>query len=538
MPPLSSGASDTEGLINTELQLQNNRYLFSRNAAGSGIVNIIKINTSNQVEFGDGTVLDSIGSVPPGAAFVVASDAGSIIRTQAENMNVTYGNLVLLCDGTADDVQIQAALDAIPSGGGTVFLSSGTFNISASIKIPTGAVLMGNGASTVLSATSGITADTDFGSTAYYVIRNKTTAGDSDFRITNLKCDMTNKDVAGAHCIHIHNSDHFMIDHCWTNFGNDGVAVTTGNDWIVSSNICENHSNCALDTWWTSRRGVFSNNTVNGGGGLYGVLVTGLTTADAATTTQEIRVIGNHINNVANVGIWLQGGLVSGGGSEGVTQDCVVDGNIIENVTAFHGIRLSAGSRHVVSNNIIKTIYKNGILFDGELAASGASSDCLIANNIIVDTSVEGSGIRAAIHLADTGADRNILVGNIFRGSNHSYSIDIAANADSNIVHSNQLTGTVAGLRNLGTSNNIHNNTVWISENYGTSTQSGTGSTTSFNIAHGLSTTPTSWSVTANNAATVGAHYVTADSTNLTVVYANPPASGSNNLTWKWQAQV
>jgi hypothetical protein len=39
-----------------------------------------------------------------------------------------------VCDGTADQVQIQAALDALPATGGKVELSSGTFNISSSCR--------------------------------------------------------------------------------------------------------------------------------------------------------------------------------------------------------------------------------------------------------------------------------------------------------------------------------------------------------------------------------------------------------------------
>jgi parallel beta-helix repeat protein len=39
------------------------------------------------------------------------------------------------CDGTSDDVQIQAAIDALPANGGEVVLLPGTYNITATIKI-------------------------------------------------------------------------------------------------------------------------------------------------------------------------------------------------------------------------------------------------------------------------------------------------------------------------------------------------------------------------------------------------------------------
>ena len=45
------------------------------------------------------------------------------------------------CDGVADDVQIQAALDVLPTG--VVYLSSGTFNLAAAPTITTGNALRG-----------------------------------------------------------------------------------------------------------------------------------------------------------------------------------------------------------------------------------------------------------------------------------------------------------------------------------------------------------------------------------------------------------
>jgi lysophospholipase L1-like esterase len=72
---------------------------------------------------------------------------------------------------------------------------------------------------------------------------------------------------------------------------------------------------------------------------------------------------------------------------------------------------------------------------------------------------------------------------------------------------------------------------------YGSSTQSGDGSTTTFNIAHGLGTTPTYWDVVAASSAGAGITYITADATNLIVHYTLPPASGTNNLIFKYTAK-
>lgn len=62
-----------------------------------------------------------------------------------------------VCDGTADDVQIQAALDALPSAGGTVHLTEGTFIIATSININKSSITFeGSGWSTVVKAKVGL----------------------------------------------------------------------------------------------------------------------------------------------------------------------------------------------------------------------------------------------------------------------------------------------------------------------------------------------------------------------------------------------
>lgn len=75
-----------------------------------------------------GDVSDLQGLVPGGMPWVVvaASTAPPAVRTKAD----------YLCDGTADDVQIQAAITAAKVlGGGIVQLTGGTFNLAATLSI-------------------------------------------------------------------------------------------------------------------------------------------------------------------------------------------------------------------------------------------------------------------------------------------------------------------------------------------------------------------------------------------------------------------
>jgi len=64
---------------------------------------------------------------------VAASDAPAHAKAQAD----------YVCDGTADNVEIQAAIDALPSGGGKVVLSEGKFILTSKITAGAGVSIIG-----------------------------------------------------------------------------------------------------------------------------------------------------------------------------------------------------------------------------------------------------------------------------------------------------------------------------------------------------------------------------------------------------------
>jgi len=68
---------------------------------------------------------------------VAASDSSA-----ADKASAAY-----VCDGVNDHVEIQAALNALPSSGGVVLLSSGTYNCAGIIAPKAGSTLMGEGES-------------------------------------------------------------------------------------------------------------------------------------------------------------------------------------------------------------------------------------------------------------------------------------------------------------------------------------------------------------------------------------------------------
>lgn len=90
--------------------------------------------------------LDTVGTI---TLAVAADDASDASKERAD----------YVCDGTEDDVQIQAAIDALPSGGGLVTLSEGTFNIATSIELASYTQLKGCGWSTQLKAVASLDSD-------------------------------------------------------------------------------------------------------------------------------------------------------------------------------------------------------------------------------------------------------------------------------------------------------------------------------------------------------------------------------------------
>lgn len=76
--------------------------------------------------------LDLTGALTVGGKDVGSLGRGITFLVAASNANASViASADYVCDGTADDVQINAAITALPSGGGTVVLSEGNFTISA-----------------------------------------------------------------------------------------------------------------------------------------------------------------------------------------------------------------------------------------------------------------------------------------------------------------------------------------------------------------------------------------------------------------------
>lgn len=92
----------------------------------------------------------------PNTALVVASDAPATDRVMAARAQQYYGSRIQICNGSDDDVKINAALSALvglPCGNGKLILSAGSFSINDPIVMPDNYItIQGEGFSTLIDA--------------------------------------------------------------------------------------------------------------------------------------------------------------------------------------------------------------------------------------------------------------------------------------------------------------------------------------------------------------------------------------------------
>lgn len=109
--PIGTNALSANAVNDTKIRLRNDQYLRGRNAAGSGDVDIIKVNASDEIEFPSGTL--------SGASFADDSIAGTKIRL-ANNQYLRGRNAL----GSADVDLLKV------DGGNVIQLGNGTNTVN------------------------------------------------------------------------------------------------------------------------------------------------------------------------------------------------------------------------------------------------------------------------------------------------------------------------------------------------------------------------------------------------------------------------
>lgn len=257
-----------------------------------------------------------------------------------------------LCDGTADEVEIKAAISALPSGGGEILLLDGTYNISSSIAISkANVVLRGSGPSTVLKRMFNLTSS-----------NGVVACSASNCCIRSMNVDGNKVDYSS--------DDNRAIYASQSATGIEIDDVIAKNSYIgiaLSGMAGGRMSNCTVQT--TSARGVFisgasgivlDGNFISGNGG------NGIT----VERTEDIHILGNTISNTIDAGIAIDMESKRG----------IISGNTCDQPRDRESI-IIYGAAFVVTGNVV-----------GSISLGSGSKSNIVAHNILTSKDVSNSG--------------------------------------------------------------------------------------------------------------------------------------------------
>ncbi len=169
------------------------------------------------------SVISGLGSLGA-TCWVVANDAKAEVKAFAQKLQAS-GYPAWVCDGVNDQAQIQAAIDALPAGGGQVLLLEGTYVFAAIVTPTSNVTISGQGMSTKIEAPAG----GDYAFATMFLI-----SGVNDVHITDMSFDCLKRvsyavQILNSARIYIENID---VDDTW----DDGMSIEGGSTYVTVSN--------------------------------------------------------------------------------------------------------------------------------------------------------------------------------------------------------------------------------------------------------------------------------------------------------------
>ena len=249
-----------------------------------------------------------------------------------------------VCDGTADNVQINAAIASMAATGGTIWLGPGTFVLAASIDMTgkPGIQILGTPASIIdaTAITVGLLIDYDDGT-------GWATGGNFELRGFTLRRTSTNGSSIGIKILTTGNGDWGVIDHLWV-YGFDKCIAALGvGTWPTHSSTGQvSITNCQIGQWSDVNRTSY---------GLY------------ITRAIEFAVLHNNFSSFTQAGIY----------AERLDSSVIKDNIIISGNNYFGGTNPQYGIKFnptasdqlivdvEISGNAIENTYQWAIDIDG-----------------------------------------------------------------------------------------------------------------------------------------------------------------------------
>jgi len=291
---------------------------------------------------------------------------------------VSFGALVQICDGTADEVEINAALSALPGEGGKLTLLGGDFNIAAPIVVSTNVALEGVNTPyyTPLGVGTSIV-NSGIGTDAIQL------TGDHD-----ITCSVRNLMISGSGAtgngITIEKCDNFILDNVIIdNVGAIGVEAL--GCWIGKIQNCEIRHN-----------------------GSYGISLN-LSGADSCTA---IDIKNCHLGANTTYDLYIFDAFVINVNNNHFEHYTSTETFIYEQDSTVDVVNNTLSSSNAGTNLIV--INGGGVLLDGNTFGGAHASGIQVggASIRIVNNSMYLGATTEEIHLIDTTA-RAVISGNI-----------------------------------------------------------------------------------------------------------------------------
>jgi len=317
-----------------------------------------------------------------GAYNLLSKSVATIVVAASNSKNKEKADYV--CDGTADEEEINAAINALPSSGGTVLLLEGTYNVASPITIlSSNVVLAGVGHATKLFLTNGANChvvEVGDGSSpiSNCVVRDLQVDGNKDNQTSTMKgiylhgepgAKVTNSAVINCY-----------VHDCYKY----GIYVYLADYCKIVNNICENTVLWGIHTS-NSRYDEIIGNLCNSCGSGIGVASSGNL------------VVGNICYSCSPYyGLGILGAY-----------DCVVVGNIVQG-SGSDGINLYNAYRCVVVGNKSRDNGGYGI----NISNSGCNQNLIGKNHLTGNTagSLNDAGTDTVIGVYDTANNNDNVV--------------------------------------------------------------------------------------------------------------------------------
>ncbi len=343
------------------------------------------------------------------------------------------------CSGTqttgGDEVTINAAIDALATTGGAVYLLEGTYWITDMIKVRSNVAIIGAGAGTVISLKNSATLNN------YGVINNyDTTNGNTNILLSNFRIDGNKANNAGLdqYGVCFYKVTCSKIDKLWVeNMWRVGVYLySSSNNNTILNNDIQNNRDGGITLYGANNNTLSGNNIQSNG--LYGILF--------YSSNSNNTISGNNIQNNSSHGIYfntnnnntLSGNNIQNNGGNGISlyssNNNTLSGNNIQSNSQY-GILFSVSKNHTLSGNNIQSngshsiyIYNasnnntisGNIIYDnggtGSLDGVYIKTNCdnnLLSSNLLYDSA---GGTGRPINIADSTCDNTYIIGNLIAG--------------------------------------------------------------------------------------------------------------------------